>query len=74
MEAKVDALLDEIFKDHFYCKVLWDVIKDIHDGMPGSVRANIWETPSEEIIQVMNEVLEEDDVWVNFVTSWNMSK
>lgn len=73
MEPKVDTLLDEIFKDHFYCKVLWSAIKDIHDGMPDEVRENIWETPSEEILQVMNEVLEEDDVWANFITSWNMS-
>jgi len=59
--AKVDKLLEEIFEDHFYCQVLWGAIKDIHDSIPDAIRANIWELPSEDVLQVMHEVLEEDD-------------
>lgn len=71
-EGTVD-LLDEIFKEHFYCKVLWEAIKDIHDEIPNEALMSIWETSSEEVLQVMHEVLEEDDVWTTFVNNLALS-
>ena len=67
--VKADTLLDEIFKNHFYCQVLWEAIRDIHDSIPDQIRDQIWEVPSEDILQVMNEVLEEDDPWLAFTNA-----